>query len=100
MTKASPPQCFHGQCLEAPGFELAATHQIQSGRNRRCRLDTQLLAHHRLNEGFKRWAGDWQGQRALSLNQLVHVRICLYKQGKKCGVNAFVHACKLDIFAP
>jgi hypothetical protein len=36
----------------------------------------------------------------LSLNQLVHVRICLYKQGKKCGVNAFVHACKLDIFAP
>ena len=62
-------------------------------------MDTQLLAHHRAHKGFKRWTGNWQGQRSLLLRQSVHVRIGRDKQRKKCGVNAFVHACKLDIFA-
>ena len=43
--------------------------------------------------------GNWQGQRSLAVNQIVHVWIGLDKQRKKCGVNAFIHACKLDIFA-
>ena len=78
---------------------MTVTHRGQSGRNRRLGFDTQLLAHYRANEGFKRWMASGQGQRSLLLNQSVHGGIGLDKQRKKCGVNAFKHVCKLDIFA-